>query len=78
MDISDCNLVTYNKSILNTAQEFIPLGPGENYSTIGRIGSQAHEVDGLTQIRQPFQDSYKIKKIRITGFKNELLFGDSK
>jgi ribosomal protein S12 methylthiotransferase len=77
MDISDLNLQDYNRRILNTSMEFIPLGPWENYSTIGRISSQAPEVDGFTRLKRPFQDSYKIHRIHITGFKNEFIFGES-
>jgi ribosomal protein S12 methylthiotransferase len=76
MDISDQNMELYNKGILNSIQEFIPLGPWENYSTIGRIPSQAPEVDGLTRIKFPYKESDKIYRIRITGFENEFLFGE--
>ncbi|MCK4835914.1 MAG: 30S ribosomal protein S12 methylthiotransferase RimO [Candidatus Aminicenantes bacterium] len=76
MDISDQNIQIFNKRLLNTIQEFIPLGPWENNSTIGRIKSQAPEVDGFTQIKSPFDEDYKIKKVRITGFKNEFLYGE--
>ena len=76
MDISDQNIEAYNRSILDSIQEFIPLGPWENYSTIGRIASQAPEVDGLTQIQSPFKENYQIKKVRITGFRNEFLYGE--
>lgn len=76
MDISDHNLQLYNNLILNSIQEFIPLGPWENYSTIGRIASQAPEVDGLTQVKETYDEADKIYPIKITGFKNELLFGE--
>jgi ribosomal protein S12 methylthiotransferase len=76
MDISDQNIESYNKGMLNSIQEFIPLGPWENYSTIGRIASQAPEVDGLTQIQSPFNENYEIRKVRITGFRNEFLYGE--
>jgi ribosomal protein S12 methylthiotransferase len=76
MDISDQNIQSYNHRILNTVQEFIPLGPWENYTTIGRIRSQAPEVDGFTRIKTPIKDHYEIIKIRITGFQNEFLHGE--
>jgi ribosomal protein S12 methylthiotransferase len=76
MDISDRNVLAYNQRIFNTVQEFLPLGPWENYSTIGRIGSQSPEVDGLTRINTPFKDKYDIYKIKISGSQNELILGD--
>lgn len=76
MDISDQNMQLYNKNILNSIQEFIPLGPWENYSTIGRISSQAPEVDGLTRVKSPYKESDKIYRLKITGFENEFLFGE--
>lgn len=77
MDISDLNLRDYNQRILNTTLEFLPLGPWESYTTIGRISSQAPEVDGFTRIKKPFQDSTRIMPVRITGYKNEFIFGES-
>jgi ribosomal protein S12 methylthiotransferase len=76
MEISDHNIQQYNSSIINSIQEFIPLGPWENYSTIGRIPSQAPEVDGLTRVKTPFDESDKIYRIKIIGFENELLNGE--
>jgi ribosomal protein S12 methylthiotransferase len=78
MDISDNNVMAYNQRILNTTHEFLPLGPWENYSTIGRISSQSPEVDGLTRVNVPFNDRYDIQKITISGFQNEFIFGDVK
>lgn len=77
MDVSDLNLQDYNRRVLNTVAEFIPLGPWENYSTIGRISSQAPEVDGFTRMKAPFQDCYHIRSVRITGYQNEFIFGES-
>jgi len=76
MDISDLNIQLYNHSIINTIQEFIPLGPWENYSTIGRIKSQAPEVDGLTRVNVPYKETEKIYDIKMTGFEKEFLFGE--
>lgn len=76
MEISDRNMETYNKRILNSIQEFIPLGSWENQTTIGRIASQAPEVDGLTQVQLPFNDDYQIKNVKITAFRNGFLYGD--
>lgn len=78
MDISDRNILAYNRSILNTVQEFLPLGPWENYSTIGRIGSQSPEVDGLTRLNVPFNDQYNLQKIKISGSQNEFIYGEIK
>ncbi|MCK5221223.1 MAG: 30S ribosomal protein S12 methylthiotransferase RimO, partial [Candidatus Aminicenantes bacterium] len=54
LDISDKNLEIYNESILNTEKRFLPLGPWDNNTTIGRISSQSPETDGLTKVEIPF------------------------
>lgn len=76
MDVSDQNLVDYNKSGTGTVQDFLPLGPWQSDTTIGRIPSQAPDVDGLTQLNRKFDESYTMKKIKITGFQNEMLTGE--
>ncbi len=78
MDISDQNIENYNKKIIGTIQEFLPQGPcpWDSYATIGRIKSQAPETDGLTQINEPFGDNYRMFIIKITGFQNEMLYGE--
>lgn len=80
MDISDENIERYNESIVDTEQDFLPLGPcpWDSNSTIGRIMSQAPETDGLTQVADvPFDDDYRMYTIRITGFQNEMIYGES-
>lgn len=78
MDISDFNIEKYNRKIENTTTEFLPLGPcpWDSGSSIGRIASQAPEVDGLTVVKTPFEEMDSITEIRITGFENEILYGE--
>jgi ribosomal protein S12 methylthiotransferase len=78
MDISDRNIENYNKKIIGTTREFLPQGPcpWDNHATIGRITSQAPETDGFTQIDEPFGDDYRMFCIKITGFQNEMLYGE--
>jgi len=76
MDISDRNLELYNKSIVNSVMNFLPLGPWDNNSTIGRISSQSPETDGLTKVNIPFEDDYSPYKIKITGYNHELVIGE--
>ncbi len=75
LDISDKNLEIYNESILKTEQRFLPLGPWDNNTTIGRISSQSPETDGLTKVEIPFTEDYSIYKIKITGYEHELILG---
>jgi len=78
MDISDGNIENYNKTLINSIQEFLPLGPcpWDNKSTVGRIKSQAPEIDGLTVVNELFKDIYKIYNIKISGYENEILEGE--
>ena len=76
MDVSDKNMEQYNQKLVNTFQDFLPLGPWDNGTTIGRIKSQAPDTDGLTCVAVPFNDDYTMYKINITGFQNELLYGE--
>jgi len=76
LDISDKNLEIYNRSILKTVKSFIPLGPWDNNTTIGRISSQSPETDGLTKVEIPFTEDYSIYKIKITGYEHELILGE--
>jgi ribosomal protein S12 methylthiotransferase len=78
MDISDENIEIYNRKLANEKAEldFLPLGPWDNNATIGRILSQAPDTDGLTRVEVPFDDDYTMYRIQITGFQNELLFGE--
>ena len=78
MDISDRNIENYNKTLINSIQEFLPLGPcpWNDKSTVGRIKSQAPEIDGLTVVNEVFKDIYKIYNIKISGYENEILKGE--
>ncbi len=76
LDISDKNLEIYNKSIINSVMSFLPLGPWDNNTTIGRISSQSPETDGLTKVNTPFEDNYSPYKIKINGYDHELVLGE--
>ena len=78
MDISDQNIENYNKKIIGTHREFLPQGPcpWDSKATIGRIKSQAPETDGSTEVNEPFDNDYRMFFIKITGFQNELLYGE--
>lgn len=77
LDISDANIRKYNQSLIDKEVEFLPISPSpwDTNVTIGRITSQAPEVDGFTQVSQEFNQKLNVKKIKITNFKNEILFG---
>jgi len=75
LDISDKNLQKYNQALIGQTIDFLPLAPWINGSTIGRISSQAPEVDGLCEIQEKFNEAFKMFPIKITGFQNEMLFG---
>jgi ribosomal protein S12 methylthiotransferase len=76
MDISDENMLKYNQKLIGSYHSFLPLGPWEGGSTIGRIWSQGPETDGLTQVKDPFKDDYQLFKIHIKDFQNEILEGE--
>jgi ribosomal protein S12 methylthiotransferase len=78
MDISDKNIEKYNAKIEGSTQKFLPLGPcpWEPEATIGRIMSQGPDTDGMTVVEETFEDDFSMFKIRITGFQNELLYGE--
>jgi ribosomal protein S12 methylthiotransferase len=76
LDISDKNLQKYNQTLIGQALDFLPLAPWSNGRTIGRIGSQAPEVDGHCEVQVDFSEKFKLLPIKITGFKNEMLFGE--
>ena len=79
MDISDANLEAYNRRITGTVQSFLPGGPSpwEQESTLGRISSQAPEVDGLTEIRADLSMTSAPISIRITASRQNILQGES-
>ena len=78
MDISDANLEIYNRRITDTVQPFLPGGPSpwEQETTLGRISSQAPEVDGLTEIRADFSMASPPVSVRITDFRQNILQGE--
>ncbi|MEN8153265.1 MAG: 30S ribosomal protein S12 methylthiotransferase RimO [Acidobacteriota bacterium] len=76
LDISDKNIKKYNNKILETTQIFLPLGPWDNNTTIGRIKSQAPETDGLSTINTLFEGEYLPYKVKVTGSENELIYGE--
>jgi len=75
MNISDENIEKYNQKLVDTLQDFLPLGAWDNYSTIGRIMSQAPDTDGLTRVNTPFDENYTMYRINVTGFEHEMVFG---
>jgi ribosomal protein S12 methylthiotransferase len=75
MNVSDENVQKYNQKLVDTLQDFLPLGAWDNYSTIGRIKSQAPDTDGLTSVNTPFEDDYTMYTINITGSEYEMLYG---
>ena len=78
LDISDKNLQKYNQGLVGQTMEFLPLAPWTNNSTIGRISSQAPEVDGHCQVQVKFAETRKLFPIKIKGFQNEMLLGERK
>jgi ribosomal protein S12 methylthiotransferase len=76
LDISDKNLQKYNQTLIGQTVDFLPTAPWANGSTIGRISSQAPEVDGHCEIQEKFTETFKLFPIKITGFQNEMLFGE--
>ena len=76
LDISDLNIEKYNSKIRGTTQVFLPLGPWDNNTTIGRIASQGPETDGLTSVDAEFTGNYSPYKIKVTGYENELIYGE--
>ncbi len=76
LDISDMNIKKYNQKINGSAHMFLPLGPWDNNTTIGRISSQAPETDGLTKVNTIFKGDYSLYKIKVAGFENELITGE--
>ncbi len=78
LDVSDRNIEKFNKKLVASGAvlDFLPLGPWDNNGTIGRILAQAPDTDGLTRIEVPFVENYSSVRIRVTGYQNELLFGE--
>jgi len=78
LDISDKNLQKYNQALVGQTMDFLPLAAWTNNSTIGRISSQAPEVDGHCEIGVKFKETFKLLPIKISGFQNEMLFGEKR
>lgn len=78
LDISDSNLKKYNQKLIGRTMDFLPLAPWPNGCTIGRISSQAPEVDGHCTVELKFDESMKLFPIKISRFQNEMLFGERK
>lgn len=78
MDISDDNINKYNKKIEGKELEFLPQGPcpWDGKKTIGRIISQAPEVDGVTILDKKFDENYDIFPIKITKGEFDTLYGE--
>ena len=76
LDISDKNLQKYNQTLIGRTMDFLPLAPWNNGSTIGRISSQAPEVDGHCEVQVKFSETCKLFVIKINRFQNEMLFGE--
>lgn len=78
LDISDENLKKYNQTLIGQTMDFLPLAPSPwaEGSTIGRIASQAPEVDGHCQVQVEFDEAFRLFPVRISGFQNEMLFGE--
>jgi len=78
LDISDGNLRKYNQGLIGQTIDFLPLAPWSNGGTIGRVSSQAPEVDGHCEIKMSFREAFKPFPIKISGFQDEMLFGEKK
>lgn len=78
MDISDANLEVYNRLVIGKIQSFLPGGPSpwEQNITLGRISTQAPEVDGLTEIRGEIPMTSAPVPVRIHAFRQNILQGE--
>lgn len=76
MDVSDDNMADYNRSLIGGKMDFIPQGPSpwkaENH--LGRVSSQAPQVDGFTELIGEKEPGSAIIPVRIVDFKNEILY----
>jgi len=72
---AELNLQSFRRRLKGSLQEFLPLGPWTARTTIGRIRSQAPEIDGLTEITGKFSGDYAPRPIRISGLVDDLLRG---
>lgn len=76
--LGEQQLERFYKTLKGKTLDFIPLGPWDNNTTIGRITLQAPEIDGLTQLDQPFdEEKWDAHKIRISGHDCEILKGET-
>ena len=78
LDISDRNLQKYNRNLVGRTVDFLPLAAWPDGGTIGRVASQAPEVDGHCIVPRKFTDTVKPFPVKIYGSQNETLFGESK
>jgi ribosomal protein S12 methylthiotransferase len=76
LDVSDKNLQKYNQAQIGKTMDFLPLAPWTAGGTIGRISSQAPEVDGHCTIQVKFTEKFKMFPIKINRFQSEMLFGE--
>jgi ribosomal protein S12 methylthiotransferase len=76
LDVADKNLQKFNRKLLGKTLDFLSLAPWTHESTIGRIFAQAPEVDGFTEVKTKFRESFKMLSIKITGWQNEMLLGE--
>lgn len=76
-DLGEEQLERYYISLKGESVDFMPLGPWDNNSTIGRMALQAPEIDGLTQIDGPFDDEdWQNRLVRIVSHDCEILKGE--
>jgi len=76
LDISDRNILEFNRTLVGKTFEYLPLAPWANESTIGRIWAQAPEVDGNCRVKTKFKEKQGVFTIRIRGFQDEMLQGE--
>jgi len=76
LDVSDRNMQKFNRTLVGKAFEYLPLAPWANETTIGRIWTQAPEVDGNCQVKARFKEKQGMFTIRIRGFQDEMLQGE--
>jgi ribosomal protein S12 methylthiotransferase len=76
LDVSDKNLKKFNQSLVGQTLDFLPLAPWTHESTIGRVWTQAPEVDGHCQVKINFEEERPMFSIKIIGFQDEMLQGE--
>ncbi len=76
LDVSDQNMKKFNQSLIGRTFEYLPLAPWTLDHTIGRIWMQAPEVDGHCEVNTRFSEDSPMLSIKISGFQNEMLYGE--